>query len=76
MFNLAIDSKLRGCDLVAIRVEDVAASDPGRADMLCPTLNRRFGPTPELAICRISAAGQSHCFRLRLMRCCGTLAEV
>src|SRR5437764_13820050 len=26
MFNLAIDSKLRGCDLVAIRVEDVAAS--------------------------------------------------
>src|SRR2546429_6581176 len=25
MFNLAIDSKLRGCDVVAIRVEDVAA---------------------------------------------------
>src|SRR6202140_4587345 len=25
MFNLAIDSKLRGCDFVAIRVEDVAA---------------------------------------------------
>jgi hypothetical protein len=25
MFNLAIDSKLRGCDGVAIRVEDVAA---------------------------------------------------
>lgn len=25
MFNLAIDSKLRGCDLVALRVEDVAA---------------------------------------------------
>jgi hypothetical protein len=24
MFNLAIDSKLRGCDIVAIRVEDVA----------------------------------------------------
>ena len=24
-FNLAIDSKLRGCDVVAIRVEDVAA---------------------------------------------------
>jgi integrase len=24
MFNLAIDSKLRGCDLVAIRVDDVA----------------------------------------------------
>jgi integrase len=26
MFNLAIDSKLRGCDIVAIRVEDVGAS--------------------------------------------------
>jgi integrase len=26
MFNLAIDSKLRGCDVVAVRVEDVAAS--------------------------------------------------
>jgi len=25
MFNLAIDSKLRGCDVVASRVEDVAA---------------------------------------------------
>src|SRR5260221_14073723 len=25
MFNLGIDSKLRGCDVVAIRVEDVAA---------------------------------------------------
>src|SRR5881394_4164826 len=26
MFNLAIDSKLRGCDVVAIKVGDVAAS--------------------------------------------------
>ena len=26
MFNLAIDSKLRGCDVVAVRVEDVAAA--------------------------------------------------
>jgi integrase len=26
MFNLAIDSKLRGCDVVAMRVEDLAAS--------------------------------------------------
>lgn len=26
LFNLAIDSKLRGCDLVALRVEDVAAA--------------------------------------------------
>ena len=26
MFNLAIDSKLRGCEVVAIKVEDIAAS--------------------------------------------------
>jgi integrase len=26
LFNLAIDSKLRGCDVVALRVEDVAAN--------------------------------------------------
>jgi hypothetical protein len=26
MFNLAIDSKLRGCDVVALRLEDVAPS--------------------------------------------------
>ena len=24
MFNLAIDSKLRGCDVVALKVEDIA----------------------------------------------------
>ena len=30
MFNLAIDSKLRGCDVVAIKVDDVAAG--GYAD--------------------------------------------
>jgi hypothetical protein len=26
LFNLAIDSKLRGCDLAALRVDDVAPS--------------------------------------------------
>ena len=26
MFNLAIDSKLRGCDVVALKVQDVAPS--------------------------------------------------
>jgi hypothetical protein len=28
MFNLAIDSKLRGCDVVSIKVEDVARMAP------------------------------------------------
>jgi len=27
MFNLGVDSKLRGCDLVALKVEDVARTD-------------------------------------------------
>jgi hypothetical protein len=27
LFNLAIDSKLRGCDVVAVRVDDVAPND-------------------------------------------------
>jgi hypothetical protein len=27
LFNLAIDSKLRGCDLVAVRVDDVSPTD-------------------------------------------------
>jgi hypothetical protein len=27
MFNLAIDSKLRGCDVVALKVEDVLRAD-------------------------------------------------
>ena len=33
MFNLAIDSKLRGCDVIAIRVEDIAPNGyaPARA---------------------------------------------
>ena len=38
MFNLAIDSKLRGCDVVAIRVVDVA-SGGYRAD--CPTVRQK-----------------------------------
>ena len=26
MFNLAIDSKLRGCDLVSLRIDDIASA--------------------------------------------------
>src|SRR5229473_1650659 len=29
LFNLAIDSKLRGCDLVRLQVDDVCAGGPG-----------------------------------------------
>ena len=34
MFNLAIDSKLRGCDLVHLRVEDVMQGDQVRTRSL------------------------------------------
>jgi len=39
IFNLAIDSKLRACDVVAIKVEDVARMDTRWGERLCA--NRR-----------------------------------
>jgi hypothetical protein len=38
MFNLAIDSKLRGCDVLGIRVEDVP---PGRTRRIARQFDRR-----------------------------------
>lgn len=32
MFNVAIDSKLRGCDLVGLRVKDIATETPSSAE--------------------------------------------
>jgi hypothetical protein len=48
LFNLAIDSKLRGCDVVAIRVEDVAASG-----------NRPFGIVESLDVVEHVGPGAS-----------------
>jgi hypothetical protein len=45
LFNLAIDSKLRGCDVVAVRVEDVA---PNGYTMDRANLPRRYGPITDL----------------------------
>jgi hypothetical protein len=54
MFNLAIDSKLRDCDVVAIKVEDVAphgyAAD--RATVRQRKTGRPCPPSPERASCR------------------------
>src|SRR3954469_1006091 len=41
LFNLAIDSKLRGCDLVALRVDDVLLG--GRARPPATVLQRKTG---------------------------------
>ena len=32
LFNLAIDSKLRGCDLVSLRVDDIAAGGHSKTE--------------------------------------------
>jgi hypothetical protein len=44
LFNLAIDSKLRGCDLVQLRVRDVAHGDriAARAIANCPKKESTF----------------------------------
>jgi hypothetical protein len=47
MFNLAIDSKLRGCDVVAIRVEDVAAG--GYTRIAQRSGKRRLGGPSDLS---------------------------
>ena len=33
LFNLAIDGKLRGCDLMALKVDDVAAAGDRRTEL-------------------------------------------
>jgi hypothetical protein len=50
MFNLAIDSKLRGCDVVALRVEDIAPNG----------YNERSGYYPaeeNWTVCQVRADG-------------------
>lgn len=44
LFDLALDSKLRGCDLVALRVSDVVAGGRvrGRVTILSARLDRRY----------------------------------
>jgi hypothetical protein len=44
MFNLAIDSKLRGCDVVAIKVDDVAAGGYCGSHYCTPEEDRSTGP--------------------------------
>ena len=51
MFNLAIDSKLRGCDLVALKVEDIAPNGYS-LDRATVRLDRGFER------CRCKEAGQ------------------
>src|SRR5216110_2514873 len=62
MFNLAIDSKLRGCDVVAIRVEDIAAGGY-TADRAMVRQRKKVGlarPCGGAAVDRKGMAGRSN----------------
>ena len=55
LFNLAIDSKLRGCDVVAVRVDDVAPS--GYAMDRATIRQKKTGrPVPAILILTARAA--------------------
>jgi integrase len=68
LFNLAIDSKLRGCDVVALRVEDVA---PHAENPIC---TQRLPKQERYAVTRIgshppqTAPGSPDGFRLSCRR--------
>jgi len=48
LFNLAIDSKLRGCDVVALKVEDVAPN--GHAVARATVRSEKDGPSGPVRI--------------------------
>src|SRR5258708_36354861 len=48
LFNLAIDSKLRGCDLVALRVDDVYVG--GRVRDRATVIQRKTGKPVQIEI--------------------------
>jgi len=52
MFNLAIDSKLRGCDLVALRVDDVAPN--GHAIDRATVRQRKTGRSVRFALTELT----------------------
>ena len=71
MFNLAIDSKLRGCDLVSVRVDDIASGGHVRPSNDCPAQDgpsgsvRDHGTDPGLAARLVERApGRSRPLRL------------
>ena len=68
LFNLAIDSKLRGCDVVAVRVDDVARADPrwtarrsgkGRPAGLCGSRLRTKRGKHSMSTCASPDASQA-----------------
>jgi integrase len=66
MFNLAIDSKLRGCDLIALRVDDVMIS--GRIRPRAVVLQTKTGRPVQFEITeqtRYTVLQDKGCFDLR-----------
>lgn len=64
MFNLAIDSKLRGWDVVAIRVEDVAAG--GYTADRATVRQRKTGRPVRFELSEPASEGLGSCSILRL----------
>jgi hypothetical protein len=56
MFNLAIDSKLRGCDVVALKVDDIAPS--GYAVERATVRQKKTGPAGAVRTERTDPAGR------------------
>jgi len=72
MFNLAIDSKLRGCDVVAIRVDDVATNGHATTAEMesCGDQHDCRGSIHRSRVDYVSKIGacQSRCIRVMLSR--------
>ena len=61
MFNLAIDSKLRGCDLVRLKIDDVCAS--GRVRDRTTVVQKKTGRPVQIEITEQTRAAVGDCLR-------------
>ena len=68
MFNLAIDSKLRGCDLVALRVDDVAPN--GHAIDRANIRQRKTGWPVRFELTEVARQALDDYLRASFTRCC------
>ena len=65
LFNIAIDSKLRGCDVVGLKVDDVASS--GYAADRASVRQKKTGRPPQPAVSKEYSEGIGQ-YRLQLGR--------
>ena len=63
MFNLAIESKLRGCDLVSLRVDDIATG--GRVRDRATIIQHKTGPSFQFEITEQTRASPQDWLNIR-----------